>query len=267
MKSENNGKIAIAIIAMFVVALSVVGFTYAYFTARVQGNEADKSVEVTAGKLEIKYTKGNKIVAQNLVPGWVSDGKHFYDPQYSKGEEVTGQTGVYKITAVSTDNHATKSDGTTPTDADGIETNATFTIQNTADNAGDNTFVIRLKDVTNGLDTADQPNLYVALYETGTAEPLWIGNLVATSALGQTIVSTPITLGKADTAAHNYEVELIYANEDAEQKSKNVGVVATLEVVPVVKSGSNYVDETGTKVTLGATSTVTRASLDAKITN
>lgn len=267
MKSENNGKIAIAIVAMFVVALSVVGFTYAYFTARVQGNAADKSVEVTAGKLEIKYTAGNKIVAQNLVPGWVSDGKHFYDAQYSKGEEVAGQTGVYKITAVSTDNHDKKSDGTTPGEADGITSNATFTIQNTTDNAGDNTFVIRLKDVTNGLATADQPNLYVALYETGTTEPLWIGNLVATSAEGQTIVSAPITLTKADTAAHNYEVELIYANVDADQNSKNVGVVATLEVVPVVQSGSDYVDEDGDKVTLAAASTVTRASLDAKITN
>ena len=64
---NNNGKIAIAIVAMFVVALSVVGFTYAYFTATVKGNEANESVKVTAGKLEIVYGSGTKLQAQNLL--------------------------------------------------------------------------------------------------------------------------------------------------------------------------------------------------------
>ena len=51
---KNNGKIAIAIVAMFVVALSIVGFTYAYFVASVTNNDADTSVQVTAGELVSK---------------------------------------------------------------------------------------------------------------------------------------------------------------------------------------------------------------------
>ena len=50
---RNNGKIAIAIVAMFVVALSIVGFTYAYFVANVEGN-TDTNVTVTSGELILK---------------------------------------------------------------------------------------------------------------------------------------------------------------------------------------------------------------------
>ena len=42
MKQKTNGKIVIAILAMFAVAASVIGFTYAYFTADLQRNTQDE---------------------------------------------------------------------------------------------------------------------------------------------------------------------------------------------------------------------------------
>jgi len=96
---NNNGKIAIAIVAMFVVALSIVGLTYAYFTAQVVGNDANQSIEVTAGELVISYNNSQSIAAANIVPGWISDGKTFYDPVYS----IQNFNGVRGVTAVSLD--------------------------------------------------------------------------------------------------------------------------------------------------------------------
>ena len=92
---NNNGKVAIAIVAMFVVALSVVGFTYAYFTAQVQNNKADKSVEVTAGIMQVDYDFGRELVAKDIVPGWISDNFHYYDPVLS----VNDKDGVRQISS------------------------------------------------------------------------------------------------------------------------------------------------------------------------
>lgn len=122
---ENNGKIAIAILAMFVVALSVVGFTYAYFTASVKPNNAATSVTVNAGILQVDYQYGTKLAASNLVPGWISDGHHFYDPVASADTTKTPA----QITAVTTDNE--KKTIETPGAADGITAPVTFTIKNT----------------------------------------------------------------------------------------------------------------------------------------
>lgn len=108
---NNNGKVAIAIVAMFVVALSIVGLTYAYFTARVVGNDANQSIQVTAGELVISYNNSQSIAALNIVPGWISDGKTFYDPVYS----IQNFNGVRGITAVSTDDFgADATDATKP---------------------------------------------------------------------------------------------------------------------------------------------------------
>ena len=59
-------KIIVSVTGIFLVLVLLVGFTYAYFTAQVKGNTADKSVEVTAGKLSIVYTNGNEISAKNI---------------------------------------------------------------------------------------------------------------------------------------------------------------------------------------------------------
>ena len=248
---NNNGKIAIAIVAMFVVALSVVGFTYAYFTATVSGNNASKSVEVTAGRLEIVYGNGTLIKAQNLVPGWTSDGKHYYDAQYSSTD--SNGDGIYEIKAVTTTDHKTKSDGTTPGEKDGITTNATFTVSNSDDNTGDNDYVIRLKAITNGIAAADQQHLWVTLYND--SEVVWSGNLAASGT--QVIVPAARTI-KVDDEAQNYSISLTYQNINGEQTSKGATVEATVEVIGAVCTDADKktcVDADGNTITFATANT------------
>ena len=256
---RNNGKIAIAIVAMFVVVLSVVGFTYAYFTARVEGNGAAKSVEVQAGRLEIVYSNGTRILAQNLVPGWVSDGDHFYDEVYSKqvdaqGNEVKDEAGNYKIVAVTkTDCASKKSDGQAPDEGDGITAPAVFKVSNSEENTADNKYIIRLTNIVNGLDAADQKNFWITLYNTdGESETVvWSGNLAATTSVGgyQIIVPEAITLNadtEDDTFEHNYKIVATYANVDSEQNSKNAGISADVEVIGVaLNEAGELVDADG----------------------
>ena len=252
MKSENNGKIAIAIVAMFVVALSVVGFTYAYFTAQVQGNTATKSVEVTAGRLEVLYAQGNKIEAQNIVPGWISDGVHYYDPIYSQGAEITPGSGIYPITAVTTTDHATKSDDSTPGSADGITSPVTITVSNTANNTGDNNYVIRLTNITNGIASTDQANLKVTLKKG--ASVLWSGALAASGT--QIIVPAAELLSNGASNHNDYTLYLTYVNTNSSQNvSLGKSVTATADIIGVVNNGTNWVDADGNIVTFATAST------------
>ncbi len=266
MKSENNGKIAVAIVAMFVVALSVVGFTYAYFTAQVKGNSAEKSVDVVAGKLAITYTNGNEILAQNVVPGWISDGKHYYDSMCSQSIDpitVDGQN-VYKITAVSTDTVDLKSTPKkcsatdtrvpsveSPDATNGIASPVTFTVKNATDNTGDNKYIIRLKGITNGLAEADQVNFVLTLKQGDTV--VWSGQLAASGE--QVIVPTAMTIAKG-ASAQDYSINLAYKNIDSAQESKGVTVKATVEVIGVTtNTAGKTVDESGKVYTFPAANT------------
>ena len=271
---NNNGKIAIAIVAMFVVALSVVGFTYAYFTATVKGNNASKSVEVTAGELSIVYGNGRTLEAQNLVPGWTSDGKHYYDVNWSK--TPSGQTDasgniIYAISAVSTDEHEFKSNETgaastiKPTVADGIADKVPFTVRNATNNDGDNNYIIRLKDIENGIVGDDAKYLWVTLYETTVSDDktiytaIWSGNLQ--SAGTQIIVPEARTIAK-NGAEQTYAVGLTYQNvTNDEQSSKGVGVKATVEVVGVQKNqAQKWVDADGKEITFATANTTDYAT-------
>ena len=50
--------------------LLTTGFSYAYFSANISGNENAKNVVVEAGTLSLVYTDGPEIKAQNIKPGW-----------------------------------------------------------------------------------------------------------------------------------------------------------------------------------------------------
>ena len=50
--------------------LLTTGFSYAYFSASISGNENAKNVVVEAGTLSLVYTDGPEIKAQNIKPGW-----------------------------------------------------------------------------------------------------------------------------------------------------------------------------------------------------
>ena len=184
---RNNGKIAIAIVAMFVVALSIVGFTYAYFTAQVNGNTGNDSVQVTAGELVITYNNTKSIAAANIVPGWISDGKTFYDPVYSIKQFGTDRG----VTAVKTTDFAVK-EGTTDQAAEGklaakpsVDTAATTVIGGktysayglTAPatfnvvNEGDYPAAYEV-EITATTTIDDTENVHVYLYEADTAAAL-----------------------------------------------------------------------------------------------
>lgn len=243
MKSENNGKIAVAIVAMFVVALSIVGFTYAYFTAQVKGNTADKSVDVVAGKLVIKYAQTKKLEAQNVLPGWVSDSKHYYDPsasRYDTGEKDENQNAIIGLSAITDDAKFTndtfpRTAGFTPAAKDGITDPVAFTVENDTDNAGDNTYVIQLIDIANGIN--DKENFVYTLYDGNT-----VVNSGSLNASGTQIISGVQTLAKT-APAKTYTVKFGYKNVSNQDASKTKTVTATVKVMPVVKNaGGTWVD-------------------------
>lgn len=182
---NNNGKVAIAIVAMFVVALSVVGFTYAYFTAQVQGNKEETSVEVGAGIMQVDYKFGQELTATNLVPGWISDEHHYYDPLLS----VKDDNGVRKITAATLDTGKVLKTGSGLTVAPKYDDEnplvakpVSFTVKNTGTEVAK--YAINLNVTENDFDIdIDAENLVVYLFK-GT----WDGNLIAEATLTNPIL-------------------------------------------------------------------------------
>ena len=71
-------RIIISMGAIVLLILTLVGITYAYFIAKVQGNTNNKSVTVSAGMLRITYGDGNSnITAEKIMPGTVIKEKTF----------------------------------------------------------------------------------------------------------------------------------------------------------------------------------------------
>lgn len=219
---NNNGKIAIAIVAMFVVALSVVGFTYAYFTATVNPNNNDESVTVKAGELVINYTRNKVLSAQNIVPGWSSNGKMYYDAQHSV-YEVTLESGakINAIKAVSTEDYATKSStNQAPTAADGITQPAQFTIENTGTDRA--YYSIDLNVITN--EIVDKANLTYTL--TGSVTT---GDIVNQAVPANGVITIDpqeyVEAGKSNA----YTLTLNYAN-NGDQSASAIGAKVEVEV-------------------------------------
>lgn len=268
---KNNGKIAIAIVAMLVVALSIVGITYAYFTASVQGN-TNTSVNVTAGILEVNYETSSIIDASNVVPGWISDNNHYYDPVasvYTPAETDVNNNGVYDadvegetpkvdattnenvkaIKAVTVDPAPTNASIAQPGKTDGKTPAAAFTVANTSRNTGDTTYIINLIVEENGIQ--DKDNLIVTLYKGSIADgsKLWSGKLANTGET-QTLVTDVETIEKEVTAPVQYYVVLEYKNVNSDQTKTNdvsstgQSISAKIEVVGAVTNdnGASYVD-------------------------
>lgn len=249
MKSENNGKIAIAIVAMFVVALSVVGFTYAYFTASVKPNQDEKTTEVTAGMLEVNYTQNRTMTAQKVIPGWESDGLHYY------GTKVVD--GVLQTEAqVAANDSDVTSKGLTA--ADGITKPAAFNVASTDRSTGKSTYVIKLIDITNGIATknsTDAANLTYELYSVGAADTYTGGTKVASGQLptADTVISKVIEIDPNVT--QYYYLMLKYADTGASQNDSQAATIKlTVKVVGVTTNddGTTYIDAAGNTVTPAA---------------
>ena len=71
-------RIITSMIAILLLIFALFGITYAYFTAKVKGNTNDKSVDVSAGKLELTYCDGNGFIkVDKIQPGEVIKSKTF----------------------------------------------------------------------------------------------------------------------------------------------------------------------------------------------
>lgn len=71
-------RIITSMIAILLLIFALFGITYAYFTAKVKGNTNDKSVDVSAGKLELVYKDGNGFIkVDKIQPGEVIKSKTF----------------------------------------------------------------------------------------------------------------------------------------------------------------------------------------------
>ena len=230
---KSNGKIAIAIVAMFVVALSIVGITYAYFVSGVQTNTTDK-VEVQAGVLQVDYEAGNSLdtTGISIVPGWKNDGKMIYHPTYSNNN---GQ-----ITAVSIDD--AKVEDTT---YDGnVKNPITFTITNTSEPATKEAhYGIRLTGITAENFTIPKEN--VKVYLTGTSGTL--ANNVTVASLksdtnGNLYVSTPISI---TNTAHSFSLIVEYVETKSPQTEQAQKINFTVEVVGLNLVDGNYVTSSG----------------------
>lgn len=236
---NNNGKIVIAIVAMFAIAVAVIGFTYAYFVASVTGNTNTNSVNVTAGILEVEYTseEANRINVDNIVPGWSSDSDSYYDPVASV-YTVDESKGIKGIKAVLSSAN-TFADGSalenaksieTPTEANGIQGPATFTVANTGDDTA--YYAIKLVDIVNGLETTDQKNFTLSLTNKSTTSDTEVTSVALNASGEQMLVTGPITLAKG--AEYDYEIMLNYANvPDAAQNSTGKTITAKIEIVGI----------------------------------
>lgn len=258
MKKETNGKIAIAIVAMFVVALSIVGFTYAYFTATVNPNTAAKSVEVQAGLLKVEYVNGDEIVANNIVPGWESDGMTYYNAT-KVGEQITAYETTNNATAL-TEIAAINSTAT----AVGLAKPVTFTVKNLSDDTNTAYYAIKLTGIENGIPSTDQDNLIVSLYEGEFDETLFNDAAVAAgtvtkptpiyseqlAASGEQYIVDAVKTIKTTGTEHDYYLVVSYNNDGLQNTSMGASISATVEIVGLNIVDGKYVDETGTPVTL-----------------
>ena len=60
-------KIIVSITGIFIVLLTLVGLTYAYFLTRITGNEEEKSISVTIVNLELRYDDASEDIIINIA--------------------------------------------------------------------------------------------------------------------------------------------------------------------------------------------------------
>ncbi len=80
MSSMDNVKkrIIISMCAIILLLITLFGITYAYFSAKVQGNKEDSSIKVTAGSLKLEYDgEDSYIEVVGLKPGTTIESKKF----------------------------------------------------------------------------------------------------------------------------------------------------------------------------------------------
>lgn len=282
MESRKNGKLIIALLIMFAVAVSIVGVTYAYFVATFNTNQNPESVKVVAGKLIANYAHGTSIDVSNVVPGWVSDNLHYYDV----GVAAANQGRIFA--SKKTDEGTTASYQTSNF---GLATPISFEVTNNSTADSEVSYYIALNIANNGMYynsitgsdeakkskyAADLPNLLVSLYSgtfnenKGVAENFGDGNELVSGpyVLGNTgdlqmLSVEPQTIAK-NGAAQKFFVVFEYVNQaQIEQISQGI----TLNVEAVIKgiqedndNNDVWYDDDNNVVTFATASTLTKTA-------
>lgn len=100
MNSGKGNMVLLTVIAIATLLVAVVGATFAYFSATMNGSESSTTIEVTSGTLSTEYNGDSKINAAYINPGDVIATKEF-----TTIGVVTGSTNLnYEATLVVTNN-------------------------------------------------------------------------------------------------------------------------------------------------------------------
>lgn len=88
-------KITVSIIGIFLVLITILGITYAYFLTKIQGNTNESSVIISAANLLLKYTDGNGIIEpqEDILPVTTIESKTF--SVENSGTDTINSYGVY----------------------------------------------------------------------------------------------------------------------------------------------------------------------------
>ncbi|MBQ3020979.1 MAG: hypothetical protein IJD92_01990 [Bacilli bacterium] len=251
MRTENNGKLAIAIVAMLVVALSIVGVTYAYFTAQVSGNTATTSGQISAGILSINYSGSQTINVQNVVPDWETSGEHYYDPVASRYNTDDGVVGIKAVTKTQcTDGTYGNCSITNPTNVNGIADEVEFTVTNTHENGRTAYYAIKLTGISNPTtaSTTDEDKI---VYTLSDGTNTYTGDLAASGE--QVIVPAQIaiknqhndgTVTEADYT-DTWTLNLKYPNIEDDQSAAagNKALNVTVKVVGISQGTDGWYEE------------------------
>ena len=75
---NRKSKIIVSITGITIVALALLGITYAYYLTRIEGNTNTNSISITTADLKLSYDDGNEIVTENnIMPGTTVGEKTF----------------------------------------------------------------------------------------------------------------------------------------------------------------------------------------------
>ena len=135
--NRNKKIVIISIIGILLVLFGLGAITYAYFVAGITENEGEKSIEIKAGKLEVKYTSTKTMSVPFIVPGWKSDGLHYYDSDSSDGE-ISAQVASSKSEIPSGINRS-----------QGLVEPAAFTVASIGDSTHNAYYIIKLVNIQN----------------------------------------------------------------------------------------------------------------------
>lgn len=244
-------KLTLGIAAIFMVTLTIVGVTYAYFVTQVRGNNGTQKVEVQTATIgSVQYVEGNG--GADVTVADVFPGEKIEENAYVKTFGVTnaGDEGVltYSLTLrVTNDNDATRQfiHSTNDATAELNTANECYTA-----NYGSNTNSLNNVESTNNSLGAIPAtckagkyfdNVYVTLYQTSKIDATLTDVASVTPVLSRQRVenASAMELGLNNIeiepgASNNHYYLLVVEYEDA-KANQNYETEATLSIKPDLK--------------------------------